>query len=82
MILQLPCKCYLLRAMDSDCCHSSFEAIEDRSSHFQDDRVMACLIRFLLKILAERFGLLDLGLKVVTISFICCISDLRNCDLL
>lgn len=68
--------------MDSDCCHSSFEAIEDRSSHSQDDRVKVHLVRFNLNNLAERFGLLDLGLVLVTISSICCISDLQKCDLL
>ena len=31
MIVQLPSKCYLLWALDSDCCHSSFEAVHDRS---------------------------------------------------
>ena len=39
MIVKLSCKCHLLWALDSDCRHSSLEAIEDGSLRSQDDRV-------------------------------------------
>ena len=71
MIIQLPCKCCLW-AMDSNySCHSSFEAIDDRRLLSQDDRAKVHLLAFLIKDLAERPVLLDLGLVLVVISCIC-----------
>ena len=57
--------------MHSDCCHSSFEAVEDRSLLSQDDRAKVHLLSFLIKDLAERPVLLDLGPVLVIISCIC-----------
>ena len=68
MIVQIPCKCYLLWTMDSECCHSSFGATEDRSLRSQDDEAKVHFLPPLLGNLTERSVSLDLGLVLVVTS--------------
>ena len=76
--MQLPCKCHLLWALDS----TADIAMEDGTLHSQDDRGKFHLMPFLLKDLAERSVLQNLGLVLVFISCIRYISNLQYCYLL
>ena len=75
MIVQLPRKRHLLWALGSNCRHGNFKAIGDATLRFQDDRVQLHFMPFVFQDPAKRSVLLDLGLVLVVISYLCYVTN-------